>query len=341
MSAEFHPGKAIARRHTKKERGVKRRKGGGTFSPRTKSWLILPAHMFSTRVYFNLLFSGPSFQAVLASLEGKRTEHLPDPFGVTEEEMDECLLLAAKCQRVRVALATFARRWLLVRRVKVMNEEDIVTCEVPRQPVQILDWSQRKLYVYEAATIARDIRESLLQQDYLFPAPKPPRNILTNEPLSLQQFLSVVDQLREYRKLHWATEALCQYGYNMAQFTARFDQPLRLETLANVFARPTSETVVELVYQFIEDEHEYHGVHLNKALYIWAVRNAPYAETIKAWRRLTYRFHELDIQIIDKVECHDQQYSELSERSRALCLNIAELLALRKQMLHGLMFPSP
>lgn len=289
--------------------------------------------MVSTRVYYTLLFSGNSFQDVLAALETQRQACLPRPFGLSEEEMDECLLLVAKWQRFRLAMASLVRHWILTRRVRTMNEEDIVTCDPPRQPVRILDWRGRKLYLYEAATVARDIRESLLQQDYLFPAPKFPRNILTNEPLSLPQFLSVVEQLRGYRKIHWAVEALYQYGYDMGRFTSQFDQPLRLETLANVFARPTSETVVELVYQFIEDEYEYHGIHLNKSVYLWAIRNVPDSDHIRAWRRAAYRFHELDIQIIDKVECQDKKYAELNDTTHSLCLDVAGVLTLRKRMI--------
>ncbi len=136
MSTGFHPGVAAiptSARKTFKRKVATRQRGKPRHShsthPLTKSWFLLPSHLYPSRLINTILFSGNAYSAVLASLERKRIAtlegSLPAPFHLPEEEFEECLLLSARNQSIRNTMAALARRWLLIRCVRIMNEEDI------------------------------------------------------------------------------------------------------------------------------------------------------------------------------------------------------------------------
>jgi hypothetical protein len=226
------------------------------------------------------------------------------------------------------------------RMIRPMNEEDLVTLEPPRQPVILYDWPGRKRYMYEASTLARDIRECLLQRDYMFPEPHSPRNLLTNQPLSPMQFLSAFHQLRATRKqFHWSLAAFEGVSFCLTGFKQRYEHPLRYEVLRSMFNQPTLEDTRSLVFDYIEDEHEFHERPFSRPIYTWALQYAPYATRIQSWHRLAQRHHELAIEIADEFERMQAQEKEMNARVNELCSPPHDLIALRaewkKKQLHA------
>jgi hypothetical protein len=244
--------------------------------------------------------------------------------------IEKCLHLIEVNRRMRGAVRTLLKRWLLRRKVRRMNEEDIVTLELPRQPITIVDWPARKLYVYEASTVARDVRECLLQRDYMFPAPLQPRNLLTNQPLTPMQCLSAFRQLRATgKRLHWSIAAYQQEDYVLATFKLKFDAPLRHEVLNTLFSQPTSDDTIGIVYDFISDEHTFREKPFPKVTYAWALQHAADAPRIREWRRLAFRYHQLAIELADEDEREQRRAAEIDPHTGTLCTHPTELSTLR------------
>ena len=76
------------------------------------------------------------------------------------------------------------------KRLQRANEDDIVTGEVPKHSVQIVSWTEKRVYTFEAYTLMKDITERLLHHDGFFEDPQSPRNPFTNIPLTQSQIIS-------------------------------------------------------------------------------------------------------------------------------------------------------
>lgn len=311
--ATFHPG--ILPSHTplkKRPKPCKLKKSLHGIRP---NWFVAPFSAVQ-HMKFNTFFS-------LLGLNTFNIERRSEEDGAAYKE------LVYQNARLRWSAACLLKRWLM-RRSRRMNEEDIVTLEPPRQRIDIYDWAARRVYSYEASTIARDIRECLLQRDYMFPSPILPRNLLTNESLSHMQVSSVFHQLRQTRKgLHWSFSAFEEGAYDLSRFVTRFAQPLRHEVLRTLALQPTHADTIDIVEDFISDQHSYHGVPFPRIIYQWALKHAHDAPRICEWRRLAFRHHEIEIEIADESERSAKQEKELDDPVEKLCKRPIELIILR------------
>jgi hypothetical protein len=320
--AAFHPGVLHRPQPLKKvPKPCKlQRPGGGR---RCASWFILP---FSA-------VKPPSFHFLFTLFipnHWTAEQRLQEITTWTEEERAAYKKLIDQNARIRWLTASLLKQRLMRRVVRQMNEEDLVTLEPPRQRIEVFDWPARKLYVYEASTVARDIRECLLQRDYMFPSPIQPRNLLTNTNLTPMQHLSVFHQLRQTRKaLHWSLTAFEEGGFCLPRFVTRFAQPLRHEVFKTLFLQPTNNDTIEIVEDFIKDEHEYREIPFPKIVYTWALKHAADAPRICEWRRLAFRHHEIEIDYIDEFERSNKQKEELDAAAEKLCERPTDLIALR------------
>lgn len=320
--ASFHPGVLRRAQPLKKvPKPCKLKAPDGARS--CASWFILP---FSA-------VKPPSFHFLFTLFipnHWTAEKRLDDIKTWTEEERVAYRALINQNARIRWLTTCLLKQRLARRSVRLMNEEDLVTLEPPRQPIDIYDWSARKLYRYEASTVARDIRECLLQRDYMFPSPLQPRNLLTNTNLTPMQSLSVFHQLRQTRKaLHWSLAAFEEGGFCLPRFATRFAQPLRHEVLRTLFLQPTHEVTIEIVEDFIKDEHDYRGIPFPKVVYTWALKHAADAERMCEWRRLAFRHHEIEIDYADEVDRSNKQKEELDAAAEELCKRPLELIVLR------------
>jgi hypothetical protein len=290
---------------------------------RRATWFILPfSAVRSSAFMFLLTMVTPNYWVA-----EQRVKDMPT---WTEEERAAYKALIDLNARIRWLTTCLLKQRLMRRAVRRMNEEDIVTLEPPRQRIEIYDWSARKLYTYEASTVARDIRECLLQRDYMFPNPLQPRNLLTNKSLSPMQALSVFHQLRQTRKaLHWSLAAFEEGGFCLPRFVTRFAQPLRHEVLQSLFFQPTHDDTIGIVEDFITDEHEYREIPFPKIIYEWALKHAADAPRIREWRRLAFRHHEIEIDVADEIERSAKQQKELDAAAEKLCERPIELIAMR------------
>lgn len=299
------------------------------------SWYILPASVApDADAHFTLSSIGTNYQAAMTALKNLSSlwgEGLLSTV-YSSQRTEQLIRLVEANARIRHAGRCLLKRWMTKRLVRVMNEEDIVTLEPPRQPVTVYDWSARKSYTYEASTIARDMRECLLQRDYMFPDPIPPRNLLTNQALTPLQLRSVLYQLRTTRKqLHWTLAAFEGHDFSLSCFKRMHEHALRQEVLRGLFAQPTLEDTRSIVFDYISDEHEYREKPFSKAIYSWALLHAPTAYRIQRWRLLAHRHHELCIQIADELERVKAQEKEMDACAEELCSPPNDLILLRAE----------
>ncbi len=294
-------------------------------------WFLLPAGAVHPSVVIPLCLAGNTFRLATEKLQFYEANLTTEKSYrvLTPELMEEFRAGYFKNQRLRWAAKRLVSRWLLRKKFQAAAEDDLVTCEPPRQRVTLYDWSARRTYPFEARTIYRDAIERLLHHEELWAVSHAPRNPYTNLPLTLAQAWHIVQQTRSFGFAHWALDGFAAASYNLRNFVRIFGQPLKLSALNRLFRDISSQDFEYVFMDFVEDEHAHFGRVCNKAVYRWALKNVPAHERIVKWRKACYRYHELSITIADLTEQKAQQDLEITAITRDLCEPVTELLTLR------------
>ena len=148
----------------------------------------------------------------------------------------------------------FMNKLVCLRRVhicmkKQINEEDIVSMEVPKKPIYVINYPERCSYVYEAETMRRSINNKLLMSDWMFDTPQYPVNPLSNEPFTTGQLLSIYNQMKTYGSFSWVFDRFKACSFNLNLFKLRFKQQLKLEAIESHFKNEpvnSKETIIDL-----------------------------------------------------------------------------------------------
>jgi hypothetical protein len=230
-------------------------------------------------------------------------------------------------QRIRWRFKRLLQRWRLSR-FRQANTIDVVTMEEPKQPVYVYDWPTRTKYVFEATTLFRGIRTSLLLADELFPMPKEPKNPYTNQPFSYGQLHFTLNALRERGRADWATEAFRTAGYDLTVFKRRNNMQLRLAALNSLFAKPTDIAYVDTLFDFIDFSHDNAEIEMaRKDVWLWAIENSHDHAHIQCWRVLCYDFYKGSITM--SPDDYDKLKEKIQEEADKLILMpIVELVLL-------------
>ena len=99
-----------------------------------------------------------------------------------------------------------------IRRIdkKFQDLTDPITFMPIESCVSVYDMKTRRKYCFEANSIIKSITKNLFFQQYTMPDAQPPKNVITNVPFTLQQLISLYEQLKSksnaayfvyYRKL--------------------------------------------------------------------------------------------------------------------------------------------
>jgi len=196
-----------------------------------------------------------------------------------------------KNQRLRFCLKSFFNR-IRLKKFRYANDVDPVTFDIPKHTIQVVDWTQKRMYRFEAATLLGDIRTRLQHHDYLFPDPLFPRNIVTNLPFTLFQTISIYHQILRLGYMHWTLETFRHSEFNLTKFALLNHKQLYLKALHDSVY---SENDKELLLDFIELQHVYHGFHFDNNLYTWAIcsKAGQHLKRIESWKRYCYEYHEV------------------------------------------------
>lgn len=253
--------------------------------------------------------------------------------------INRCIILASDNQRMRTAFQNLARRWLM-KHIKHSNEEDLHTGEVPKKLVTIYDWKKRCVYNFEAATILRDMTSRLMNHSYLFPKFLLPRNPYTNIDLSMLEFYAVMKQLRAHGLTNWKLEALLETRYNMAAFKEKFADSVRHEIIDRQFNDLSSEETIDIILEFVEDQHAIHGCAFNRFIYRWILENTKCTSVrILFWIKTCKKYNMLS------ATCHDphvlfHELTDLELTTKKFCSPPIELIRKREAQFKKALLPT-
>ena len=235
-----------------------------------------------------------------------------------EYEWNKIKRLFLRLFKIKRMVQTICRRWLYRKCMKnVMNTEDVVTMEVPKNPVYVMNFERRCSYVYDASTLRKAINHRLLSCDYMFATPLYPLNILSNEEFTYMQSVSIYNQLKAYGACSWAFERFKVYGFDLKMFETKCSQQLKLSAIDNHFYSD-NDLLFETVYDYftvmadlINIEEYYIAEFKND--FLNTTRRSHY---VKAWIKLTRRKY------VSEVTCDLNEIHAIGEDSGKLLAQV-------------------
>lgn len=231
-------------------------------------------------------------------IAGKRYVSLPiDPIntGWSKEKSIEIRRATNFIMKCRAAFRKLLHH-MRVRRLEKVNTEDILTGEIPKHPVYIVDWNEKKIYSFDAYTLMKDITERLLHHDGLFEYPQAPRNPFTNIPLTQAQTISVWNSIsRAGIPVSSAFTLFRNVSYSLRKFWDENMSFLRLNSLRKTMKEANSYDYNERMADFINYCYTVESVDCPLACFKIAVKKYPHHHLIKRWAALCQKYYEADI----------------------------------------------
>ncbi len=137
------------------------------------------------------------------------------------------------------------KRLLNAYRVRKMNEKStdmmdpITFCPI-EHPIFVYSLKPRRRYVFEADSLNKGIRKNLYYSQYTIPLPKDPINVITNQPFTAPQLISIFEQLRAtkqriedmsiFRSIGFCLPVWKRYMFRQLRLTAIKDELLNMES---------------------------------------------------------------------------------------------------------------
>ena len=281
-------------------------------APVIKSRFLIPTKYY-TKFMFPFLqavranYNNDGYMNCLAYIEKIKSfkaypKHMEIPYGgawthftrdsLSYEIIQRCLTLN---ERFRWAMKRLIYRWR-ISRCKIVNEEDVFTGEIPIKLIEIYDWSHRRKYLFEAATVYRDYLTKIYNANSLFVNPILPRNPFTNAELTYGQIHFLIRAMIMHGFNHWSFDAMKRCDYSTESLYVVYESPLKHDNLKNIFKKPTESECVDIVYDFINYEYAYYSVeNTYKNEWYLALKEYPDLEIIREWRSLALRHQQLVI----------------------------------------------
>lgn len=217
-----------------------------------------------------------------------------------------------------VSLRRFVQHWLYKKyKSREINTEDPATLCIPLKPISIFDSKAKGIYKFEMQTIKQQLTNDLSYSDWLFPKFIRPKNPFTNLPFTEAQLISITNFLKLHGMTNWYIEAFREYKYNLKKFHEELFTPLRLRALNDLIKNTSSDQFIELLYEFILDQYDYHEYNCKSNLNIirWAIAKKASDPYIKKWVDIFYKFMRAEILygkefVNDHDEIGDIYYAE-------------------------------
>lgn len=273
---------------------------------RPQKWLILPSNSVPENIQRFFQFIPYGYKATYDALQdtgvnpfskGRVCFRIPNgmklaPLPYYTKEFTETLRkVIQENQILRWRFKRLVQNWRIAK-LRQANTTDVVTMEIPKNPVYIVDWPTRTRYTFEATTLFRGIRTSLLLAEELFPTPQSPKNPYTNQPLSFAQLHFALNTLRSKGLTDWATESFRVVSYDVKTFKRRNNTQMRLSALKSLFANPAEVAYVDLLYDFIDFAHDNAGIEMErKDVWEWAIQKKHDHPRIQSWRACCYSYY--------------------------------------------------
>jgi hypothetical protein len=185
------------------------------------------------------------------------TSQITSFYAKQENEWNRVRAIYYKLFKLRQILGPLIFRWQIKKCLKnCKNVEDPVTLERPKKPVTVIDFKKRISFIYDASTLKKTIENRLLLSDYMFPEPKEPVNLLTNEPFNLGQLISVYNQCLKYGEFSWTIESLKNFSGDLNMFSIYNKQKLKIEAI-NSFFKKSTFVIRDIVIDYFNLEADY------------------------------------------------------------------------------------
>lgn len=299
-----------------------------------RRWFILPPRCTTNMSLYNSLTVLPKYgyRAALEHLDALKlkNDHLifapcpqlakvPDTTGFLNkppEFFKEYRKLVTQNQQFRWKMKQLIHRWRFSK-LRQINTTDIATMEEPKEPIYLYDWSERCKYVLEATTLLKDVLERLQYSVELFPRPMNPRNPFTNKPLTVGQIHFLLKELQRKGHSHWILGAFREGKYSLLFLQTVYFTPLKVNALKRIFRNPVNDTCMDIVYDFILAEYEYHHVpYKNHKMWAWQLENRASTKVIANWRDLCYKYYYS--KYTSPETAHSKLETEIHTKSRRL-----------------------
>lgn len=209
-----------------------------------------------------------------------------------ENEWNKVRAIYYRLFKLRDILGPLIFNWQIKRCLKnCKNLEDPVTMEIPKNPVTIIDFKKRMCFVYDARTLRKTIENRLLLSDYMFPEPKEPVNLLTNEPFNLGQLISVYNQCLKYGEFSWMIESLKNFNGDLNMFSIHNKQKLKIESI-NAFFKKSTFAIRDIVIDYFDLEADYADMpDASSSRFIKAYDTNPERGIVQEWIGLTREYY--------------------------------------------------
>jgi hypothetical protein len=175
------------------------------------------------------------------------------------------------------------------------NSEDPFTLTNPIQAISVYDHRAKGCFIFEAKSLMRSFESYLFQNDWLFPQPQEPKNVLTNVNFTYPQIIKIWNEFRKYGAISWAIEAYKKCACDISKFHTIYKIALEIEGLKALLRNRSSNEFQTLLREFIEDHHIDYGKNFttNMDTIFWAIEHQPRHEYIEKWVTLFEKFYTL------------------------------------------------
>ena len=209
-----------------------------------------------------------------------------------ENEWNKVRAIYFRLFKLREILLPLVFRWQIKRCLRnCKNTEDPVTMEIPKKPVTVIDFKNRISFVYEASTLKKTIENRLLLSDYMFPEPSAPVNLLTNEPFTYGQLISVINQCKNHGYISWIMESFKELNANIELFLFHNKQKLKVEAIKTFFKK-SSHYLREVAIDYFNLEYDYSDLsdsHISR--FVKAYDTIPNMPIIQQWIGITRDYY--------------------------------------------------
>ena len=237
--------------------------------------------------------------------------HITSYYAKQENEWNKVRAIYFRIFKLRKLVLPLVFKWQVRKCLtNCKNIEDPVTLEVPKNPVIIIDFIKRMSFVYDANTLKKTIENRLLLSDYMFPEPRAPVNLLTNEPFTLGQLISVVDQCKKHGYVSWLMDAYKGLNADIQLFSFHNKQKLKVEAIKTFFKRDPIYLREVVIDYFNLEADNYDLPILQKHRFINAYDTNPDGLIVQKWIGLTREYYiakelnepKLLMGVSDKIE---------------------------------------
>lgn len=207
----------------------------------------------------------------------------------------DVVALMPKLLKMKHVFRKFLHLWRY-KYLKLANDTDPATLEIPVKPVYIVDWLTKSSMAFEASTLVRDITFRLMNHDGLFDTSQPPRNPYTNLPLTLAQTISIWNQISYYAvPLSTAFTAFRQARWDHVKFTTEYAIVLKLHAFRKTMRNPLHIDYMDRMKDFIQYVYDYETVSCNMVVYNHALYYKRSHPLLKTWASLCTEYYEAHI----------------------------------------------